>query len=453
MKSQELLATISRVLLSPWTSLCTMGAGVALGVFDKELALSLHPFGQSYLSLLSMCVYPVLVTAIATSIAGLVRSGHGGRRVEIMALALVGFILTASLFGVLGGVLGRPGDSVGEEAKAQMAGVVDKAPSSSSLEINFFAPDDGEEKAFGVGRFLKEAISPNIFESLSMNHSLQVLFFSILLGVALGALKADIAKPGIATLESFYHAFIVIIKWAMYPLSFGLFCLVASEVAKVGADIVVSMAGFLAVFHIAGGLFIILCAIAIWRKSGLGFWKSISAMKDPIIISVGARNSLAALPSAIEAMTQELHFKEEGPRLLLPLAITVGRFGNVLYFSLAGVFVAQLYGAPLGFPELAMILFCGAFAGMATSGATGAVTLTMMMMVLEPMRLPWEAVLALFIAIDSIADPLRTLLIVYPGCALTALIAEKEGDAPAAASEAAQPSSGIIDARANNIQA
>lgn len=429
MNMRRFLDLSGRLLLSPWTSLFTMGAGVLLGIYYKELSLALQPFGRSYLALLSMCVYPVLVTAIATSVAALVRNGHGGRRVEVMALTLVAFILAASLFGVVGGVLGRPGDSVDDDAKAQMSGVVDKASNSSSLEMNFHEPNPEFEPGYGVSRFLKEAISPNIFESLAMNHSLQVLFFSILLGVALGSLKPALASPGIAALESFYHAFIMIIKWAMYPLSFGLFCLVSSEVAKVGPEIVVSMAGFLAVFHIAGLIFIAICALVIWRRSRMGFWKSVSAMKDPIIISVGARNSLAALPSAIEAVTEGCRFKEDGPRLLLPLAITIGRFGNVMYFSLAGIFVAQLYGVDLGFTELVMILLCGAFAGMATSGASGAVTLTMMMMVLEPLRLPWEAVLALFIAVDSIADPLRTLLIVYPGCALTVLLSEKE-DAP-----------------------
>ena len=442
------LNAIQRFLLSPWTSLFTMSAGVLLGIYCKDIAISLHPFGQSYISLLSMCVYPVLVTAIATSIAALVRSGHGGRRVEIMALSLVGFILAASLFGVLGGLLGHPGDSVSEEAKAKMAGVVDRAANGSSLEMNFIAPNPPAKEGYGISSFLKEAISSNIFESLAMNRSLQVLFFSILLGVALGSLKKEQATSGIAVLESFYNAFIMIIKWAMYPLSFGLFCLVSSEVAKVGTDIVFSMAGFLVVFHIAAALFIAICAVVIWRKSGLGFWKSISAMKDPIIISVGSRSSFAALPSAIEAMVVNFGFKEDGPKLLLPLTITIGRFGNVMYFSLAGVFVAQLYGVHLDFAELAMVLICGAFAGIATSGATGAVTLTMMMMVLEPMRLPWEAVLALFIAIDSIADPIRTLLIVYPGCALTALLSEKEKDEPTPV-DANQAQQEIADARTN----
>jgi proton glutamate symport protein len=64
------------------------------------------------------------------------------------------------------------------------------------------------------------------------------------------------------------------------------------------------------------------------------------------------------------------------------------------------------------------------FAGMATSGVTGVLTLTMLGLVLEPLKLPLEAVLVLFVAIDPLMDPLRTLGIVHTGMATTALIAD-----------------------------
>ena len=76
--------------------------------------------------------------------------------------------------------------------------------------------------------------------------------------------------------------------------------------------------------------------------------------------------------------------------------------------------------------ELVMVVFGSIFAGMATSGVTGVLTLTMLGLVLEPLQLPLEAVLVLFIAIDPIVDPFRTLGIVYTGMATTAVIANPE---------------------------
>ncbi len=419
-----------RLLLSPWTAFAGMLAGVFMGACYKELAPPLEPFGKAYLSLLSMCVYPVLLTAIATSIAGLVRGGGGGRRkFEVMMLCLAGFIGVSSAIGLGAGLIGRPGEAISQGAMAKMAGIVERSEGSSETVMDFKGETPEQAPRFSMLSFLSDSVTPNIFEALANSRSLQVLLFSIILGVALGSCKAELSAPGIATLESFYHAFIKIIKWAMYPLPLGLFCLVAVEVSRVGLDIVRSMAGFIFVFHAAGLLLAAICAVLIWRCSGLGFWRSVSGAWDPVVVALGTRNSLATLPSAMEAMTSRLGFEESGSRLLLPLSVTIGRFGNVLFFSLAGVFVAQLYGLKLGPAECLSILFCGALAGMATSGATGAVTLAMMMIVLEPLQLPWEAVLALFIAIDPIVDPMRTLLIVYPSCAFTALLSGKAPEA------------------------
>jgi Na+/H+-dicarboxylate symporter len=63
---------------------------------------------------------------------------------------------------------------------------------------------------------------------------------------------------------------------------------------------------------------------------------------------------------------------------------------------------------------------------MASSGATGIVTLATLGIVLQPLGLPLEAVLVLLIAIDPIMDPLRTLCNVHSGIVATTLIADVE---------------------------
>jgi Na+/H+-dicarboxylate symporter len=57
----------------------------------------------------------------------------------------------------------------------------------------------------------------------------------------------------------------------------------------------------------------------------------------------------------------------------------------------------------------------------------------MLNLVLQPLGLPLEAVLVLFIAIDPIVDPIRTLGIVHTGIAATAVIADLETDRQAVA--------------------
>jgi len=95
------------------------------------------------------------------------------------------------------------------------------------------------------------------------------------------------------------------------------------------------------------------------------------------------------------------------------------------------MFVMQLYQKPLDISILVIILIGSVFAGMATSGVTGILTLTMLGLVLDPLKLPLDAVLVLFVAIDPIINPFRTLSIVQTGMATTAMIADLQPDYPA----------------------
>jgi len=65
------------------------------------------------------------------------------------------------------------------------------------------------------------------------------------------------------------------------------------------------------------------------------------------------------------------------------------------------------------------------FAGTATSGASGIVTLSMLGIVLSPLSLPMEAVLIIFIAIEPIIEPFRMVLSMNMNMAATSLIAER----------------------------
>jgi proton glutamate symport protein len=146
---------------------------------------------------------------------------------------------------------------------------------------------------------------------------------------------------------------------------------------------------------------------------------------DPIMISFATRSSFAALPASISAIQDDLHFERESVSLMLPLGITIGRYGNIVYFALASLFVIQLYDLPLSVARLAIIVIGSVFAGIATAGSSGILTLAMIGIVLGPLGLPVEAVLIVMMAVDAVIDPMRTFLIVYVNIAATALIVRR----------------------------
>jgi hypothetical protein len=120
-----------------------------------------------------------------------------------------------------------------------------------------------------------------------------------------------------------------------------------------------------------------------------------------------------------------MSFDKTTVNLTLPLGMTLGRFGNVFYFAVAVFFVVQIYGMELAAAQYITIFFGVIFAGTATAGASGIVTLSVISIVLSPLNLPVEAVLVIFMAIDPIIDPFRTFLLVYGNIGATTLIAGK----------------------------
>jgi hypothetical protein len=137
---------------------------------------------------------------------------------------------------------------------------------------------------------------------------------------------------------------------------------------------------------------------------------------------------MATLPSAITCLDKKMGFNHTAVNLTLPLGMTLGRFGNIFYFAVATFFVAQIYGTQLELMHYALIFLGVVFGGTATAGASGIVTLSMLSIVLNPLSLPLEAVLVIFMAIDPIIDPFRTFLIVYVNMAATTLIAKRDED-------------------------
>ena len=170
---------------------------------------------------------------------------------------------------------------------------------------------------------------------------------------------------------------------------------------------------------------LIINTVIIWKRSGSSFSYVLSALKEPIILAFGTRNGFATLPSALDALHEKLNFDQTSTNLLVPLGLTICRYGNVLYFAVAIMFIAQLYNASLGLSGMTMALIGTVLAGMATSGATGIVILSMLAIVLEPLKLPLEAVLILFIAIDPIVEPMRTVITVHSSCSAASLISDR----------------------------
>ncbi len=429
-------ASRAAVLKHPLVILLSIVAGVLLGILAKDVAKMLAPVGDLYLFFIQMSVYPILVSAIVSGLARLIKARSAGGNLLRMTIVFIACMLIAGVFGLLSGLIGKPGHGLDEQAK-QVLGQLINQNDRNVLELSLSDPSsDPAVHQVDFWNFLRMLVPPNIFQALYQGLALQIVFFSIIFGIALGSIPSEASDLIINIMQSVLEAFQRLVAWSLYGLPFALVCLIATQVASVGVEIFSAMLKFTVLFWTVGAVLFVISTLVIWLRSE--FRNPLHVLRslfDPIMISFATRSSFAALPASISAMQDDLHFKRESVSLMLPLGITIGRYGNIVYFALASLFVIQLYNQPLSAAALTIVAIGSIFAGMATAGSSGILTLAMIGIVLGPLGLPVEAVLIIMMAVDAVIDPMRTFLIVYVNIAATALIVPRTAATVVAAPE------------------
>jgi len=415
--------------MSPWFILACLAAGVLIGVYLPETARWAAPAGDMYLRLLQMCVLPIMVTAIISSVAGLLSSGVSGRMLIRIIIIFFAGLVVASVIGLTAGLLGKPGADLDQEAREVIGQLItahtEEDEPFMTPDMELFLDQDKQEVPEEPESFVKQIIPDNIFHALQQGHTLQILFFSLLLGVALGFISGDKRDRLLTDIEAIFQAFVLIIGWLMYVLPLGLLFLIAGQIAGIGMEAMGAMARYLLWVYAGCILLVLINGLILAWRSGRGFLESFRLLREPLLISFFTRNGFAAMPSAIQAMRDNFKIDKDITNFVIPLGITVSRFGTVMVFSLSVVFLAQLFGVELDPGSIIFIAFASVLAGVASAGAPGVVALTMISIVLEPLGLPLEVALILLLAVDPITDPPLTLVNVQTNCAACALIQGK----------------------------
>lgn len=388
--------------------------GVLFGVYYQSVALEIWPVGKIYLSLLKMCVFPILVTAIISSVGKLL--GSQGAKTYIKRILLIfGLMLFgASLLGITMGYLGKPGTGLSESAQQTLGKMLhdsDKASQGRS------------EAERGILTFIREMIPENIFSALNQGASLQILFFSLILGIATGFLAPEHGQRILSLSDALFHAFFTIIAWIMYLLPIGLFCLIAGQIASTGADILMAMAKFVIIVYLSSFVLILINGVLIWYSTGQGFIQGFGKLKDALIIALGTQSTFASMPAALEGL-EKLRVSEQLCQLVIPLGAVICRFSMILTYSTATVFTYQLYNVQAGPAGLVLALFLSILAAVAGAGTPGIVSIAMVSIVLGPLGLPSGAIIVLLLAINPVIEPITTMANIHANCAATALIAK-----------------------------
>ena len=421
-----------RHLGGPAALAATVALSIAVGLYAPDLAHWLAPLGDAYLALLKMVLLPFLLAAMLCSVTHIFRAPDARDYLRgLLVVYPVGLLLAAAA-GLAWALLLQPGTLTSSSAGNVLGQIVDATSERYATDVEFpLVPRNVQ--AEGGSSMLAAVIPSNIFAALGAGETLQVLVFCVLFGLAMGRSSTGRGEL-LGMLEGVYRTCQTFVQWLGRLLPLGLFALLSAHIAQSGLAPLVAMGGFV-LAQALGTATLLIAALAVMAwKARMGPLAVAAALGETALLAVATRSSIACIPAAIEALVTRLRLPRVGVELLMPLGVTVFRFGPALYFALCAAFVAQLYSRPLGFSEAALIIAAASLAGVASSGTTGILSLSLLSIVCVPLRLPFEAALVLFVAVDALMDPLRTLGIVLGNCAACSWVAA--GSAPAVGSDA-----------------
>ncbi len=407
--------------LNPWVVIASLSAGFLLGMYMPSLGLKLGFVGDVYVDLLKMIALPFMVSAVIFSLQRLFREGGAGGLMARVAVVFAVFSVVVALLGALTLLVMKPGENLSAETMQTFGKIVGDDLNSSDTIMNLQGVD-APVKSVSFTEVLVSLVPSNIFAALASGDTLKALVFALLFGFAVGQVPSRVSDGLTQSLETIYHSCQTLMRWLNYPLPLILFCMSAAQMAKTGLGPLQAMAQFVLAFFVASLLALVIATLIIWKRSNSSLGQTLDALRGPFALALATRSSATCMPIMIESLADRLGFARSRVELMVPLSVSLLRIGPVIYYVAATVFVAQLYGKPLGVTELAVVLSASILAGFASAGMTGLLTVSLVGLTCSYLGLPFEAAFILFLAVDPICDMLRTLVLVIGNNAAVSLI-------------------------------
>ncbi|HEY4295744.1 MAG TPA: cation:dicarboxylase symporter family transporter [Paraburkholderia sp.] len=417
MNSNKLYA----LAVNPWAVIGSLAIGGAFGLLLPELSQKFAIVGDIYVNLLKMTTLPFMVSAVIFSLQRLFRDGGTSRLLLRVVTVFIGASVTVAVVGAIVLLVMRPGMNLSTATMHTFGMMVGNDSTSNETVMNLYGTDVAA-KGVSLYDVLTSLVPTNIFAALANGDALKALVFALLFGLAVGRVPERISIGLSQALETIYQACQKLMHWLSYPLPLILFCMSAAQLGKSGVGPLHAMLQFVIAFFVVSVLLVGLAAVVIWKRSSHSLGKTLDALRAPFALALATRNSAACMPSMIESLVDGLGFARARVELMVPLTVSLLRVGPMVYYVCATLFIAQLYGHPLGIVEVSTVLLASVLAGFASAGMTGLVTVSLIGMTCVYLSLPFEAAFILFLAVDPLCDMLRTLILVIGNTAAVTVI-------------------------------
>jgi len=404
-----------------------LGLGVGWGLYaaiqtsDSETAAYLKGGAQAFpiittlfLRLIKMIIAPLVFSTLVIGIAHMGDTGALGR----VGLRSLLWFICASLISLSLGLLLvnflQPGIGL-------------------NIPIPPATADAGIDKAaFNIKDFLTHVVPSSMIDAMAKNEIIQIVVFSVFVGVALTAV-GEKAAPLVRATEALAAVMLQITNYVMLAAPFAVFAAVANALVENGPDVILQLGYFMLSFYIGlAVLWVVLIAVG-FAFVGSRMGQLIYYIRDPLILAFSTASSEAAYPRTLEAL-ERFGVPPRIASFVLPLGYSFNLDGSMMYMTFASLFIAQAYGIVLPLSAQITMLLVLMITSKGIAGVPRA-SLVVIAATLPLFDIP-EAGLLLILAVDQFLDMGRSATNVIGNALAATVVAKWEGPiTPAGPSE------------------
>lgn len=393
--------------------LAAIVAGILLGHFDPGVGAAMKPLGDAFIKLVKMVITPVIFLTVATGIAGVSDLKRVGRVAGKAMLYFLTFSTLALILGLIISNVVQPG-----------AGMhIDPA----TLDAKAAAAYAAKAHDASIVGFLMDIIPDTIVGAFAKGDILQVLFFSVLFGVAL-AMAGERGKPVVDFLQALTNPVFRLVAILMKAAPIGAFGAMAFTIGKYGIGSIANLAFLIGTFYFTSLLFVLVVLGAVARYNGFSILALIRYIKEELLLVLGTSSSEAALPALMTKM-ERAGCDRSVVGLVIPTGYSFNLDGTNIYMTLAALFIAQATDTHLSLADQILLLLVAMLSSKGAAGITGAgfITLAATLSVVPSVPI---AGMALILGIDRFMSECRALTNFVGNAVATVVVArwEKELD-------------------------
>lgn len=385
-----------------------------------------EPIGQLFLSLLLMIVVPLVFSSLIVGVAGIGDIRKLGR----IGLKSFGYCLVISAISVVIGLTlantiqpgKRIAPDVAEQMKTQFGGDAAKRVDDQKKA------DEAAKSEAPLMSVVRTIVPKSLFSSIALENPnmLHLMFFALIFGIAITLLPPIVSEPFVIFMESLFLITSKIIDMVMKIAPYAVACLIFTNVARFGLELLGALGWFVVTVLAALSLHMFgIYSLSVAFLSKLNPIDFFSRIKTVIVTAFSTSSSNATLPTALRVTEENLGVPKQINSFVLTVGATANQNGTALYEGVTVLFLAQLAGVDLTLGQQLMVVYLAILGGIGTAGVpSGSIPFIIGILAMIEIN---PALIAIILGVDRILDMCRTTLNVVGDITAATFVARSEG--------------------------